>query len=61
MKNYIILTINNTHFIKETPTEHVIKKFKNIKNAKTFCNKLNRGMGFDGYTPDFLFKRFVVK
>jgi len=61
MKNYIIITVNDTHNIKETQTSHIIKKFKSIKNAKTYCNKLNKGLGFDGQTPSFIFKRFVVK
>ena len=61
MKNYIIVTVNDMHNVKETQTNNIIKKTKNYKNAKTLCNKLNKGFGFDGYTPDFLLNRFVIK
>jgi hypothetical protein len=61
MKNYIIVTVNDMHIVKETQTSYVIKKFKSIKNAKTYCNKLNKGLGFDGQTPNFMFQRFAIK
>lgn len=43
--------------VVETATDHIIKSFKTLKDAKTFMRHLNLGGAFDGWTPNFILKK----
>ena len=53
---YWVAKLNEKAAVMEkTPfTEVLIKTFLNSKEAQQLCSKLNRGSGFNGYTPNFL-------
>ena len=42
--------------IIETPTQHVIRSFKDREEAKKYMRNLNFGAVFDGWTPAFFLK-----
>jgi hypothetical protein len=44
------------YFIKEAKTGHVIRAFRSFSDARKFMNHLNKGIGFDGWTPNFFLK-----
>lgn len=47
--------------VYEVPTEQVIKRFNDPKEAKKFMRHLNLGGGFDGWTPTFFMTPVTVK
>jgi len=58
--NYrVVEGINFT--VVETATDHIIKTYKTLKEAKSFMRYLNLGGGFDGFTPEFILKKVEYK
>ena len=58
--NYKIVEVENVFTVIEKTTDQVIRSFGNTKEAKAFLRHLNLGGGFDGWTPSFFLKSFVV-
>ena len=54
--NYEIVNENGLFWVMETQTEHLIRSFVFIKDARMYMNKLNAGGAFDGWTPKFFLK-----
>lgn len=56
--NYIVSEGENKslYYVKETATGHIIKTFKGFSDARRFMISLNKGAGFDGWTPKFFLK-----
>lgn len=54
MKNYITVRDFNKTEIIETQTDQVIARLESHSTAKHMANCLNRGSGFDGWTPAFI-------
>lgn len=54
--NYRVIE-GNTYTVVETATEQIIRKFKTLKEAKSYMRSLNLGGGFDGWTPQFMLKK----
>ena len=54
MMNYKVLWHNNHYNVVENNTDLVLKRTKNKNVAIDFCDFLNRGGGFDGWTPEFI-------
>jgi hypothetical protein len=57
--NYILSKVSNQHVIEEVNTKQVLIVSKNSKLAKRYCNKLNKGFGFNGETPAFFAKNIL--
>jgi hypothetical protein len=58
MKNYMIKKNGDFWDIVETQTNQVVKSCINPCTAQVFKTKLNRGSGFDGWTPSFFVNNF---
>lgn len=56
MGNYFVKQDNGKFNIIERDTEQTIKILSNYCKAKKFCDWLNNGGGFDGWTPSFIIK-----
>lgn len=50
---------NKMYDVVETATDQVIYT-SNEKDARLFMRHLNLGGGFDGWTPSFLLKNFML-
>lgn len=60
MMNYIVKKDNlNSYIVVEVATENVIGGYNDYKMARAKAKYLNNGGGFDGWTPDFIFKNRV--
>ena len=51
---YKIEQIGKKYQILETPTNQVVVLHKKQEDAKNHAKILNRGGGFDGFTPKFM-------
>lgn len=60
MKKYEMQKLSDGHaYVVENPTSNVM--FAGApREARPFTNKLNGGCGFNGFTPEFMFHRFVT-
>lgn len=59
MKNYRYDKNKNGKFdIIEKPTEQIIMSFDTKEKAKERTTELNKGRGFDGFTPSFFLRKF---
>lgn len=57
MKNhYEVLTKDKVHHIYERPTDTSIKLVSGYKDACGIVRNLNKGAGFNGFTPSFFVK-----
>jgi hypothetical protein len=61
MLNYSVNYIESEYHVVELDTQQSIKVFPNICTANKLCNALNRGIGFDGWTPSFILTPAVKK
>lgn len=60
MKKYAAQRLSDKYMIVvEEPTGNVMFT-GSPREARPLVNKLNGGCGFNGYTPEFMFHRFVV-
>lgn len=60
---YLAMVDENEDFVwvvVEVQTEQIIKTFYFPEDAKSLCHKLNKGYGFDGFTPSFFNLPFTV-
>lgn len=46
--------------VQETKTEQIVNSFLFEDDALEYCNFMNRGGAFDGWTPAFMLKRAFV-
>ena len=46
--------------VYEVPTDQVIKRFQDPKEAKKFMRHLNFGGGFDGWSPTFFLREVKI-
>lgn len=44
------------YYVKENKTGQIIESFKNFNEARKFMVSLNKGAGFNGWTPNFFLK-----
>ncbi len=60
MKHYEVLPLNGTFLVVEnTPHgQQIIKRFTSVTPARKFAAKLNKGHGFEGWTPLFLLDKW---
>lgn len=58
MSNYYIKFSDNKHCVVESATDQHIKSFGTRKEANVFRDFLNSGGGFDGWTPEFVIKKY---
>lgn len=61
--NYDIIDLSDEglYCIREIPTDRIIMASDREKVIEQYVEKLNRGAGFNGFTPDFFFHdEFVV-
>lgn len=59
--NYEVVNESGLFNVIEKSTEQVIKNFVFANEARAFAKKLNNGLGFDGWTPEFFLKKFEKK
>ncbi len=64
MKKYVVQPtmkdgVHKVMSIIEKPTGNVMY-MGSMKVARPLVNQLNGGGGFNGYTPSFMFNRFIV-
>ena len=57
---YKIVEANGMWNVVEQSTDHVIVSFKDKDEAKKIMRNLNFGAVFDGWTPAFFLKSFVL-
>ena len=57
---YVKSAIVNRHDILEVKTGNIIKTGLTQVAAKETTRKLNFGMGFDGWTPEFFLKQIPM-
>jgi hypothetical protein len=57
---YKIVEANGVWNVVEQSTDHVIVSFKDKDEAKKIMRNLNFGAVFDGWTPAFFLKSFVL-
>jgi hypothetical protein len=50
----------NLYDVLETSTDQVIRSFSGFSEARAFLRHLNLGGAFDGWTPSFMLKNYVV-
>lgn len=61
MSNYFIKKTRKQFCVMEQATKHTIKCFKSQTDANIFLKKYNiDGIGFDGWTPQFMLKKSTV-
>lgn len=51
---------NVVWLVQETQTEQIINSFLFEEDALEYCNFMNRGGGFDGWTPHFMLKQSFI-
>jgi len=51
--NYTVIISGGVASIRETRTEQIIIKSTDVSSMILKAKKLNLGMGFDGWTPNF--------
>jgi len=56
MGNYFVKQENGKFNIIERDTEQTVKSSNNYCKARKLCDWLNKGGGFDGWTPSFIIK-----
>lgn len=59
--NYQVVNDAGLFHVVEVETEQVIKDFVFLNEARAFAKKLNNGLGFDGWTPNFFLKKVEKK
>ena len=57
---YKLIEVNGMWNVVEHSTDHVIVTLKNKDEAKKIMRNLNFGAVFDGWTPAFFLKSFIV-
>jgi hypothetical protein len=57
---YVKSAIINRHDILESKTGYIVKENLSHDEAKELARKLNFGMGFDGWTPEFILKQIPL-
>jgi len=57
---YKLVQIDGMWRVVEQSTDHVIVSFKDKDEAKKIMRNLNFGAVFDGWTPAFFLKSFLV-
>lgn len=57
--NYYVTKTDDTWSVIETQTEMVVDSFGEKSLALEFCDFLNAGGGFDGFTPTFMLKKVL--
>lgn len=57
-RKYELIFYRKRYVIQEKTTEYVIRQFrpKDKQKAIRYCNFLNSGGAFDGFTPEFILK-----
>ena len=55
--NYEVVNETGLFNVVEKDTEQVIKEFVFLNEARAFAKKLNNGLAFDGWTPEFFLKK----
>lgn len=60
MKNYKVLHNENHYDVVEVPTGNVVCTGENSRELKVFANRLNGGLGFNGWTPVHFLNRLTV-
>ena len=62
-KNYYVMPLEvESDFIwcvMENQTEQLVRAFEFEDEAEEYCSFLNRGGGFDGFTPSFVLREVV--
>lgn len=59
--NYKILKNEDGRpYILEVPSKQIMGTFSNYESAKQVLKKLNFGSPFNGWTPAFFLKNFIV-
>lgn len=66
MKNYIVNPVYTEYddfvwCVLETLTDQVIRVFAFEDDASDYCDFLNEGGVFDGFTPSFILREVVVQ
>lgn len=59
--NYKIEENNGTYSVFESETEQTIGEFTDKSEARKLLRHLNLGGGFDGWTPSFFMKDFILR
>lgn len=66
MTNYIVKPVHTDDddfvwCVIETPTDQIIQVYAFEEDASAYCEFLNEGGAFDGFTPTFMLREVVVQ
>jgi len=50
----MLKTVKQNYFVVEKKTCLIVGKFDDRQEARTMCNNLNLGNGFEGFSPSFM-------
>lgn len=57
---YVVNAINGGFVVYEIATRLIVKRCSSYTEAKRIAKKLDRGLGFNGWTPAFLTEKFPI-
>lgn len=60
MKNYSVIKKGRQCLVVENATDLVIRQHRHASDATRYCDFLNSGGAFDGFTPSFVTKQTKI-